>query len=397
MQSNAMAIGALASLCLICLHGLANSQGIAPLPGFVGRQGTSFTLDGKPFYVAGVNNHYLPYGSQQEVMRVLDDAVAMNANVVRTFIQPVIGSLDGKSSPTIWNWQSTADASNLGVRGSYMLYWDAANARMGVNDGPNGLQRIDFLVSEAKKRHLKLIVAFLDFWPYTGGAQQMRAWYGSDDVYTFFAKDRRTVRDFKLWIKHILTRVNSITGVAYADEPTIFAWELMNEPDIHPAWLLRAWVQEMAAYVKGFDSKHLLATGHGNLYGKFADLELNEIDFGTWHGYPIHNRVTPEVMNKMIGDFCAIGRKYNKPMLWEEFGWARSNPNQAEVYARWLNTVSDNPDCGGWVVWRLVSKQDSGRFPEDEHDQFDVRNDDGPLWRTLTAAAKRQRLKIAPH
>ena len=33
-----------------------------------------------------------------------------------------------------------------------------------------------------------------------------------------------------VFLKTVLTRVNSITGVAYKDDPTIFAWELMNEP-----------------------------------------------------------------------------------------------------------------------------------------------------------------------
>src|ERR1700692_3667442 len=75
--------------------------------------GTAFTVDGKPFFVTGVNNHYLTFGSRDEVTRVLDDAVAMDANVVRTFLQPTIGSLDG-SVATIWNWRNGADVMNEG-------------------------------------------------------------------------------------------------------------------------------------------------------------------------------------------------------------------------------------------------------------------------------------------
>src|ERR1700680_4916315 len=82
-----------------------------PLAGsFIKTSGTAFTLDGRPFPVTGLNNHYLTVGSRDEVTRVLDDAVAMGANVVRIFLQPAIGSLDG-SIPTIWNWRNNkADA-----------------------------------------------------------------------------------------------------------------------------------------------------------------------------------------------------------------------------------------------------------------------------------------------
>src|SRR5437899_4253218 len=86
---------------------------------FIETSGTDFTLDGRPFFVTGVNNHYLTFGSQAEVTRVLDDAKATGANIVRTFLQPVIGSLDG-SVATIWNWRVVADASDLAVKGTYL-------------------------------------------------------------------------------------------------------------------------------------------------------------------------------------------------------------------------------------------------------------------------------------
>jgi hypothetical protein len=51
--------------------------------------------------MAGVNNHYLTFGSAVEVTRVLDDAVAIGANVVRTILQPVIGSILGPALTAI--------------------------------------------------------------------------------------------------------------------------------------------------------------------------------------------------------------------------------------------------------------------------------------------------------
>jgi mannan endo-1,4-beta-mannosidase len=57
----------------------------------------------------------------------------------------------------------------------------------------------------------------------------------------------------------------------------------------------------------------------------------------------------------------------------------------------WFDTLTRDPNCAGWIVWRLVSRQDSGRYPVDEHDQFDIRNDGSPIWDVLQAAAARRR------
>jgi mannan endo-1,4-beta-mannosidase len=353
---------------------------------FVRTNGTSFVLQGRRFQVVGANNHYLTFGSKEEVTSVLDDAVAMGANVVRTFIQPVIGADDG-SMKNVWNWESRADSSNLGAHGVRMLSWDAASSRMVFHDDENGLQRLDFLLTEARRRNLRLILAFLDFWPYMGGAPQISAWYGSADKYTFFAKDPRTRKAYKDWVRHVVLRVNDIDGTAYKDDPAIFAWELMNEPDIHPNDLLLEWVTEMAAFVKEMDANHLLATGHSNIVNRLADLPIPNIDFGTWHGYPAYEKISIEQFDSLIRGFCDKGKKAGKPVILEEFGVARSDQKQAEAYRMWSATIRRNLDCAGWVVWRLVSRQDGGNYPDD-HDGFDVVNDGGDAWMALKEAAR---------
>jgi mannan endo-1,4-beta-mannosidase len=84
-----------------------------------------------------------------------------------------------------------------------------------------------------------------------------------------------------------------------------------------------------------------------------------------------------------------LATRANKPVLLEEFGYARSNQASAEAYTMWLDSLARDPNCAGWVVWRLVSRQDSGRYPVDEHDQFDIRNDGSAIWNILKAATAR--------
>lgn len=91
----------------------------------------------------------------------------------------------------------------------------------------------------------------------------------------------------------LLTCKNSITGIEYRNDPTIFAWELINEPrcltDISgdtlqvslfdrflcPITLIsqcfanqvtlffvrKDWINKMTAFIKSIDKKHLLTVG----------------------------------------------------------------------------------------------------------------------------------------
>jgi mannan endo-1,4-beta-mannosidase len=354
---------------------------------FVITNGVDFELNGKPFYVTGVNNHYLTYGTDAEVIRVLDDAAALGANVIRTFLQPIIGSLDG-TTPTIWPWKTDSETSDLNTNGNYLLYWDATAGQMAANDGRDGLQRVDFLIAEAKKRKIRLIIAFVDFWSYTGGIQQMRAWYGSHDKATFFFEDPRTRRDYMTWIRHVLWRLNARTSLRYRDDPTIMAWELANEANATPEQLRLRWTAEMAEYLKSEDPNHLVGSGNANPDLKTFDISAPAIDFGTWHGYPKYLDMRPEQFDNLIKKYCDVAPIYQKPVLLEEFGYARSNPDQVPAYEMWLETLANNRNCAGWLVWRLVSRQQSGNFPVDENPvaQFDVRNDGSPIWSVLKNA-----------
>ena len=121
------AVAAIAVL-LCALAPPADAQGEPKPASFVRAQGTRFVLGDQPFNVAGVNNHYLTFGSEQEVLRVLDDAVAIGANVVRTFLQPLLGCapqvLRGIKAQAIASREAGGWATHREVeRGQFLHTW----------------------------------------------------------------------------------------------------------------------------------------------------------------------------------------------------------------------------------------------------------------------------------
>ncbi len=370
---------------------------------FIRREGTQFVLDGRPFYVTGANTHYLGWGTDDEVDRLLDDAAAMNFNVIRTFISVVRGSLDS-SKPTIWQWDRVDNSGNLGMNGVYFLYWDSKTNAMAWNDGPDGLQRIDQLIAKAKKRNIRLLFSLLDFYDYTGGSQQMSAWYGSTDRYSFFFWNERTRTDYKAWVRHVLERTNTITGIAYKDDPTIFGWDLMNEPQFASVDLATTWITEMSAYIKSIDPNHMLGSGSEGFFGgesgndPLNQLKIDTIDFGTWHIYPAYHRVSPQDVVNLNKSHCDVAAQAGKPVLFEEFGYGAQHADQASVYQKWLEAVRTNPNCAGWLMWRLTARMKNGSYPRDEHERFDIHNDNSATAQVFRSAAQagRNAIQVEP-
>ncbi|CRK22985.1 hypothetical protein BN1723_018034, partial [Verticillium longisporum] len=205
---------------------------------------------------------------------------------------------------------------------------------------------------------IKLLVAFTNNW----------ADYGGMDVYTVnlggkyhddFYRVPEIKDAYKRYVKAFVER--------YKDSPTIFAWELMNEPrcgadgvrnlprspaGCNPA-VMSAWTDEMSTFVRSIDPYHLITWGGEGAFNRESDdwayngadgsdfdheMTLKNIDFGTFHLYPDWWSKTVEWSNQWIGFVTTKGTKFR--LDGKDFPFAGSNAyyfpfdnNQADVEA----------------------------------------------------------------
>jgi mannan endo-1,4-beta-mannosidase len=427
-------VGRLAAVLLVLAGSAASAP---PLPAtaaaspFVTTAGTRFLLDDRPFYVAGTNNHYLGWGTRAEVDQVLESAATSGYNVVRGIMHSVKGSPDGVTKRHVWNPASTADSSNMGVHGTHLAYWDPARNTYAFNDSTvDGLGRWDYVIYKAGQLGLKLNIAMLDFWQWAGGAQQVSSWYVDDydgardpQRYTFFFQDPRAKRFYRDWTAHVLDRVNSLTGVRYRDDPTVFAWDLMNEPEVSSVALAQSWMQEMATHVKARGARQLVGTGSEGFYGGQAGsdpdtepVNVPAVDFQTWHTYPTYHGVTPAGVLDLVRRHCDSARNGGKPVLMQEFAYPAVTSDErrrrSDIYRSWLAAIQANDDCAGWMYWRLEGRvkaqptrphpqddtADPARFvwPPDNGEHFGINGDTDPAYAMFAAEAARLREKNGP-
>ena len=195
----------------------ASGSGCPPLPpisGFIGRGDAALLTEGlSPFRGTGSNLYYLQqlltYAQQDDdpklagaVGEVLDDLVCLSLPVAR-----------------IGGFNDSQDRSSI---------------RKGPHDFQEaGLRGLDQAIWEAKRRGIRLILPLVNNWGDYGGLPAYAAWASQEDgvvhAHDDFFSDPRMRQWWKDYVVMLAERVNTFTGVAYRNEPTILAWEIANE------------------------------------------------------------------------------------------------------------------------------------------------------------------------
>jgi mannan endo-1,4-beta-mannosidase len=240
---------------------------------------------------------------------------------------------------------------------------------------------LDRVIAEAAKNNIYVQLCLTNWWRDTGGVTQYLRWAGindaADDRYKFginnekailFYSNPETRRLYREHLEKLATRRNTITGVLYRDDPTIFGWELMNEAQaITGRWAeRRAWFAEMSAYLKSLDPNHMIAPGAWGYRTSserrewLADHLIPTIDYCDVHSYPRDDHDSfvdsPAALEEFIENRAAAAFSIRKPLVFGEFGMGVEGHNgasQVEWY-RALFEGNARAGSGGAMFWILT-------------------------------------------
>ena len=296
-------------------------------------------------------------------------------------------------------------------------------------------------MASAQRHHMRLILTMVNYWPDYGGIGSYAKWVGLTNKLQFYTSP--AAQDlYRAYVAHLVDRVNTVNGVPYRTDPTIFSWEVMNEPrsdcadDPTPGKQLcdatgvtvRDWVASASAYVKSLDPLHMVSsggeahglvpTGHGQSFQWARSDEGNgnqpylvqdvpTIDFFTNHPYPNASwaQYTYAQTRALIAGVTSLGVSMGKPVVEEEFGIDRTqavttpagevvpvtDPRYLALRVQWYQLLLDQAyghGAAGTNVWMLADWSDANLNVNLFLPQADMARD-APLVAVFAATAKR--------
>ncbi|KAI5792476.1 glycoside hydrolase [Peziza echinospora] len=346
-----------------------------PSTGYVTTSGTEFRLNGKKFYFVGSNAYWLTYlTNNADIDYALDQFKASGMKVLR-----------------IWGFGDYT--SSQGSNTAFQI-WSGSTAT--INTGATGLQRLDYIVSAAAARGVKLIIPFVNNWNDYGGIKVYVDAFASGQGHDAFYTNANIKTAYKKYVNAVVSR--------YKTSPAIFAWELANEArcsgglassgSCTPA-KITAWVGEMSAYIKSLDSNHLVTDGSEGFFnrpsssdwfyngGEGVDFEAilstSTIDFATFHLYPSHWSKDYNWGTQFIKDHGTAAATINKPVVLEEYGIPRDTGVRTAELQKWHTAVLGSKIAGD-MYWQFgTTLPNNGKTHDDGFAIFTSDSDFGTL------------------
>lgn len=307
-------------------------------PGFVTVSDGKFMLKGDPYYFVGTNFW--------QGMNLGVDGPTGDRNLL-------ILELDRLQRIGVRNLRVMASSEGPDTEPYRMV--PALMVLPGVYD-ESVLDGLDFFLAEVGKRHMKIVMVLNNYWQWSGGMGQYVSWSNRTSIpypgdwgeFMSYVAGFYDCDECQTWyrdhIEMIINHVNPYTGLAYRDDPAVFAWELANEPRRYPY----AWINNTAAFVKSLDPNHLVTTGsEGSPPGEKQDFQrthdVPDIDYATVHIWPQNwgwydpgnsstydraEQYALEYLRRHVFDMAVL----NKPLVLEEFGLARDWEPVHDIY-----------------------------------------------------------------
>jgi mannan endo-1,4-beta-mannosidase len=231
---------------------------------------------------------------------------------------------------------------------------------LATTNGVRDWTAFDRTLAKAQAHGYKVIATLTDQWGDCG--QTTTPGYGYKDVNWYQSAykqpDPAGTVSYRDWVRQVAAR--------YVNDPTILAWQLVNEPEVLPyngadCATLKAFAQDVAGAIKEVDPYHLISLGTigggqcGTQATDYKDvMSLPDLDLCEYHDYTPSQSIPGDQWNGLQVRINQCN-ELNKPLLVGELG-VKPNDVGGTLQAR-ANVVADkvcaqfNDGVAGILLW----------------------------------------------
>ncbi|KIM98445.1 glycoside hydrolase family 5 protein [Oidiodendron maius Zn] len=316
----------------------STTTSISTSTGYPKTSGLFFDIDGKAEYYAGTNCYWCGFlTADGDVDQVFADIASSGLKIVR-----------------VWGFNDVNTIPSTGT----VWYQYLSESGSQINTGAYGLERLDYVVSSAESHDIKLIINFVNNWSDYGGIAAYVAAFGGNSS-TWFT-DSASQAQYQAYIKAVVSR--------YTTSSAILSWELANEPRCSgcDVSVIYNWAAATSKYIKSLDPNHMVTIGDEGFgpttggdgsypfttsaggYNWQTNLEIETLDFATFHLYPQSWGTSSTWGNLWITTHAAACVNASKPCLLEEFGYS----DECSVESVWQSLSLDTTGMAGDMFWQ---------------------------------------------